>query len=136
MTSVKHVASYSKLFFFFFFFFFFFCKFLSCLVCVQSFKSINSSSLSRKKYDGINFTPTISQQLHSQNASLVIGLIGITEPSDTLNYKPFFKHCTLQTILQVFYCLYLCGTKSFSLKTELYFTFSRFGLGWHSVLQY
>ena len=28
------------------------------LVCVPTFKSINSSSLSRKKYDGDNFTST------------------------------------------------------------------------------
>ena len=31
-----------------------------------------------------------------------IGLIELTEPSDTLNYKPFFKHCISQTILHVF----------------------------------
>ena len=34
-----------------------------------------------------------------------IGLIERTEPSDTLNYKSCFKHCILQTILQVFFLL-------------------------------
>ena len=51
-----------------------------------------------------------------------IGLIELTEPSNILNYKPFFKHCILQNILQYFYCLYLRGTKSTVLKTEQYFT--------------
>ena len=34
-----------------------FWKLLSYLVCVPNFKSINSNSLSRKKYNGSNFTP-------------------------------------------------------------------------------
>ena len=46
MNSVKSVTSHSKN------FYCFFESFLSYLVCVQSFKPINSSSLSRKKYDG------------------------------------------------------------------------------------
>ena len=32
----------------------------------------------------------------------LLGLIELTEPSDTLNYKTFFKQWILQTILQVF----------------------------------
>ena len=47
-------------------FYFLFESFLSYLVCVPGFKSINSSSLSRKKYDGDNFTPIIYNQLGGQ----------------------------------------------------------------------
>ena len=36
---------------------------------------------------------------------------------------PFFKHCILQTILDIFHGLNLCETKSFGLKIKLYFTF-------------
>ena len=49
--SVKTFTLYSKRFFVLFFF-----KFLSYLVCALSFKSINNSSLSRKRYGGGNFT--------------------------------------------------------------------------------
>ena len=55
----------------------------------------SSSSLSRKKYDGGNFTSTLCQLLQNQNESVRIWLIELTEPSDTLNCKPFFKHCIL-----------------------------------------
>ena len=53
---------------------------------MPSFKSKNSSSLSRKKHDGDIFTPTIHKWLRGQNMSLEIGLIELTEPSDTFNY--------------------------------------------------
>ena len=82
--------------------FFAFLKVLSYLVCVPSFKSINSSSLTRKKYDSDNFTPTPRNQVQGQNTSVGIRLIELTELSDTLNCKPFFKHCILQKILHVF----------------------------------
>ena len=77
-------------------------KFLSYLVCAPSFKSINSSSLSRKKYNGNSFTPSPCKLLRGQNTSAGIGLIELTLLSDTLNYKPFVKHCILQTMLKVF----------------------------------
>ena len=54
-----------------------FLKNFSYLISTPSFKSINSRSLSRKKS------------------------IELTVPSDAMNCKPFFKHCTLQTMLQV-----------------------------------
>ena len=57
MTSVKRVTSHSKS------FYSFFEIFLSDLVCVASFKSINSIALSRTKYDENNFTPTPCMQL-------------------------------------------------------------------------
>ena len=67
----------------------------------------------------------------------ITGLTEITELSDTLNYKPFFK---LNNLNNAFYklfsmhfkCVYLLGTKSFF----PFFTFFWLGLGWHSVLQY
>ena len=75
---------------------------LSYLVCVSSFKSIISSSLSRKIYDECNFNPTPSQWLRAQNMSVGIGLIKLTEHFATLNYKPLFKHSILETISHVF----------------------------------
>ena len=85
---------------------------------------MNSSSQFREKDDGDSFTPTLRKQLRGQ----------LTEPSDTLNYKPFLKHFILQTILhkfmwkEIYLCyicfyLYLCRKKSLVLKTELPFTF-------------
>ena len=50
-------------------------------------------------YDGGNATLTHRQRLRGQNTWAGIGLIELTEPSDTLNYKPFFKYCALQIIL-------------------------------------
>ena len=67
----------------------------------QVLESIKSNSLSRKKYGGTNFTTTPRQPSRGQNASVKIGLIELTEPSDTLHYKPFLKNCILQTILHV-----------------------------------
>ena len=68
-----------------------------------------------KKYGGPNFT-SFRQGLRGQNTSVGIGITELTQPSDTLNYKPFFKHCILLAILHV--CLYLCGINFFVLKTE------------------
>ena len=84
-----------------------FWKFLISLVCVPSFESINSRSLSRKKYDGDNFTPSPRKRLWGQNKSVGIGLTELTKPSDTVNYEPYFKHCILQTVLVVFTYLFI-----------------------------
>ena len=40
--------------------------------------------------------------VNGQNMPVEIGLIELTEPSGALNYKPFLKHCILETILHVF----------------------------------
>ena len=50
-------------------------------------------------------------------------LIELTEGSDTLDYKPFFKYCILKSFYTYFYGLYLCKTKFVFEKTELYFVF-------------
>ena len=78
------------------------------MVCVPNFKSINSSSVSRKKYDGNNFTPTPRKRLQGQNTSVGIGLIELTEPSNTLNDRSFFKHCILPTVLHICFFVYMC----------------------------
>ena len=53
-----------------------------------------------------------------------LGLVELTERSDTLNYKSFFKHCILQTILHIFFIVYIFVEKKYLvLKTELYFRF-------------
>ena len=59
---------------------------------MTTFKSKNSSSLSRNKHDEDNFTPTPRKGLRGQNTSVGIGLIEFTVTSDTLDYKKFFKH--------------------------------------------
>ena len=48
---------------------------------------MNSSSVSRKKYDEGNSTLTPCQQLRNQNTSVGVGLIEFTGPSDILNFK-------------------------------------------------
>ena len=103
---------------------------LSYLVYVPSFISKNSSSLSRKKYDGGNFTPTPCKRLCGQNTSVGIGLIELTEPSDTLNNKPFVNHCILQTILHVFLLFIFVWNKIFCCKnwTVFYNFLKWFGL--------
>ena len=112
-----------------------FLKFLSYVVCVASFKSINSSSLCIKKYDGDNFTPTPCKRVKGQNTSMEIGLIELTEPY-TLNYKPFFKHCILQTILHVFSLFIFVWNKILCPKNWAIFYIFFVSFGWHLVLQY
>ena len=89
-----------------------FWKLLSYLACMPSFKSINSSFLSRKTYDDDNFTSTFPKWLKGQNTSVGIALIELTKPSDTLSYKPFLKHCILQTVLQVIFLFIFVWNKA------------------------
>ena len=79
MTSIKKCTSHSKS------IYYFFERFLSYLVCVPSFKSINGSSLSRKKYDGHNFTHTPCKRLWGQNTPVGIWLTELNELSDLLH---------------------------------------------------
>ena len=78
----KNLTSYSK----------------SYLVYVPSFKSINSIFLSRKKS---KFKITRS------NTFLGIGLDELTEPRDTMKYKPFLKHFTnyFTHVIAVYICV-------------------------------
>ena len=48
--------------------------------------------------------------------SVGIGLIEFIEPSDTLNYKSYFKNCILQTILNVFFLFTFVWNKIFCSK--------------------
>ena len=68
-------------------------KFLSSLVCVPSLKTINGSLLYKKRcdFDGDKFTSTPHKRLRGQNLPVGISLIELTDPSDTLNYKPFLN---------------------------------------------
>ena len=99
----KNVTSYSI-------FFLLFWKILSYLVYVPSFKSINRNFLS------LFFHPCLPQRLRGQNRSAGIGLIEFSLPSDTLNYKPYFKHSILRTILRVFLLFIFVWSKIFSSK--------------------
>ena len=83
-----------------------------------SFNSNNSSSLSRKTHGGGNFSLRPRQRLQGQNKSVGIGLIELTEPSDTWNYEPFFKYCIFQTILHVILLFIFVWTKYFVPKTK------------------
>ena len=82
---------------------------------------VNNSFLSKKL--GGNFNSSSSQRFPRQNMSVGIGIIELTELSDTFNYEAYFKQCFLHTSLHFLYCLYLFGTKFFVQKTEPYFTF-------------
>ena len=79
-------------------------------------KSINSSSISKKKIDGNNFIPTPRKWLRGQNTSVGIRLTELTETFDTWHYKLFVKHCILQTILQVFSLYIFMWSKIFCSK--------------------
>ena len=91
-------------------------------------KSINSSSLSRKKYGG--------GCLCAQGQNMLVGieLIELTKPCNTLNYEWFFKHCMLQTILHVFLLFLSVWNKTFALKSvkvvvnQRYVSYSRYDL--------
>ena len=63
-----------------------------------------------------------------------IGLIELTEPSDTLNYKAILNIAFYELFYLYFYCLYFCGTKSSVLKTGLISYF--FDLVWASIRCY
>ena len=105
-------------------------KFLCYLVCVPRFKSINSSSLSRKKYDGNNFIPTPRKWLQGQNALMGIGLIELQThwiANHFLNiafYKLFYTF---------FYYLHACGTKFFVLKARVDFDVVWVGIQCYSI---
>ena len=111
-------------------------EFLSYLVPVPSFKSINSSSL-HKKSGGSNFTSTSPyKRLRGQNKPTGIELIKVTEPSDTLNYKPLFKQWVLQTILHIFSLLIFAWNKIFYSKKWAVFYIFLFRLGLRCIRRY
>ena len=97
---------------------------------MPSFKSINSSSLSRKKYDRDNFNTTPRKRLRGQNTSVWIRLIEHAEPYDTLNYRPIFKYSILQTVLLVFFLFKFVWNNIFCSKTwaVFYIFLNWFGL--------
>ena len=95
--------------------------FLSYLVFVSSFKSRNSSSLSRKKKMGIISIPHPISNYEAKICEWTTDKVHnrvhwTTEPSDTLNYKLFFKRCILQTILHVFSLFIFVQNKIFCSK--------------------
>ena len=65
-----------------------------------------------KNMVGGNFTLNPRRGLLGQNISVGIWLIEVTEPSDTLNFNPFFKHC----ILHVFSLFIFVWSKIFCSK--------------------
>ena len=108
-----------------------------CAKFKPEFKSVNSSFLSRKGF-------LFHQGLLGQNTPVGIGLIELTKQSDKLNYKPFLKHCILQTILHAFLSFLFVWSKIFCSKNWalfffffiLFFFFLISLGGWHSMLQY
>ena len=67
-----------------------------------------------KKYD--NYTPIPRKRLGGQNTLVGIKLTELIEPSDTMNYKPFFKLCILETILDLFFLFIFAWNKIFCSK--------------------
>ena len=63
------------------------------------------------------------QGLLGQNTPVGIGLIELTKQSDKLNYKPFLKHCILQTILHAFLSFLFVWSKIFCSKNWALFFF-------------
>ena len=98
-------------------------------------KSLNSSSPSRSMMVVISLPPP-HQQLQPQNMLVRTGLIELTEPSETLKYKSFFKHCILQTILDVFVLFTFVWYKIFCFKkwTVFYVSLIWFGLAFDVTL--
>ena len=58
---------------------------------------------------GIISLPPPCKRLRGENTLAGIGLIKLTQDSDKLNYRSFFKYSILQTVLHIFFC----GTKCF-----------------------
>ena len=75
---------------------YFFWDFLSYLIC--------------------NFTPTPFKQWQNKNMSVGIGLIELSNPSDTLKYRTFFKHYIWQALLHVFLLFIFLWNKVFCPK--------------------
>ena len=100
ITSVKIFPSYSQV-------LFTFLKVLMLLSTCAKFQVNKQEFPIRRKvwleYWG-SFTANTTQRelLQGQNTLVRIFLIESTEPSDTLDYEPFFKHCILQTVLHIF----------------------------------
>ena len=63
------------------------------------------------------------QGLLGQNTPVGIVLIELTKQSDKLNYKPFLKHCILQTILHAFLSFLFVWSKIFCSKNWALFFF-------------
>ena len=112
---------------------------------MPSFKSMKSSSLARKNLMGIislpssvsGYDPTLCKRVSVQNTSVGIGLIELTESSDTLNYKPFFKECILKTILHVFFIVYICVKQNllfYKLSCIVYIFLIWFGLAFGVIV--
>lgn len=65
-----------------------------------------------------NFTLDPRQRLQCQIISVGIGLIELIKPSDTLNYKAFFKSCISQSILHLFVLFTLVWNEIFFSKNR------------------
>ena len=117
MASAKNVISYSI-----FFFFFLFWKFLSYLVCVPGFKSINSSSLSKKGMLRVISTPPTPPSPITRSKYLDgIRFHWICWATWYIKLQAMFKHCILKTILQVFLLLIFVWNEIFGSKNWFVF---------------
>ena len=85
MTLLKNITSYSK----------------SVIAFLKCFK-LHSNCVKYHVNDWGNFIPTLHQRLRGQNRSVGMGFIELSQTSDTVIHKPFFKHYILQTVLHVF----------------------------------
>ena len=86
---------------------------LSYSVCVPSFKSINSCSPSKKRYDGDKLTSTLGLQLRGQNPLVGVRLIELTDHSYPLSYKPFVKKLYFTNYFTRIFIVYICIEHNF-----------------------
>ena len=135
MTSLKNVTSKS-------FFSFFECfKLLS--MCAKFQVNKQQFSIQKKKYDGDNFTPSPRKQLRGQKTSVRIGLIKLTELSDT-RYIGIFWYIELQAIFETLhftnyftriFIVYICVRQNL-LFCKLSYIFHFFDLDWVGIRCY
>ena len=107
--------------------------FWSYSVSIPSFKSINSNSLFKKKYDGGNFTPIPVSDYEVKIYRWEWGYMNLLSLPIHWIASHFLNIAFYKLFYTWFYCSYFCGTKSFVGKTELYFI-SLFFLIWFGVV--
>ena len=96
----------------------------SYLLCVPSFKSLNSSSVCKKNMMWIIPLPPLVSNYMVRISWRELGIFDL--------FCLLIHWITIYFLSITFcklFCLTLCGTKSFVLKTELYFIFFEFVLG-------
>ena len=131
MTSLKkyHVKMYVKM------LFMVFRNFLS-QYCAKLINSSFKFPIQKKSVMGL-ISLQSRERLRGQNMTVGIMLTELTEFSDTLNYKPFFKHSIIYKLTNYFtrvFIVYICLNKIFCSKNCADFYIFWSAQKWHSTL--